>query len=449
MANEKLVKLRLSNTEHQLLTKAVVSKARGRKKEYFIRDTELKGFWLRVLPSGTKTYGIHARFNRKGGVFKRTIGSSSKYRPKEAREIAKDWFTKFDAGVDPKGVHGGELTPLELLEKYIQGQDLTARTTSGYRYNFSHYLKHLGKKPIQNITTENIVTWYAAGQQHATGTERTFVTLKTVLDYAYSLDYISENPAKKAALQVKRKANPSKQQHLSNIYDRLPSFMAAFIRVKISVAMRDWMVLSLTTGLRRQESMTLKWDQVDLVKKRITFTTNKSDRFLIVPMVGLTYDMLQSRFEDDTKDETYVFTTRPSTPINDARKALAKICDEAGILKYSHHDFRRLFASVCHELDISEAEIGKLLNHAPKTVTPIYINQSLDKARTKYQRVVDALDRKIPFEDGSEMKLEYFLTATNFMRHSFYGKVDIEPDPPISQEELEEAKYREQEYWEG
>ena len=38
-------------------------------------------------------------------------------------------------------------------------------------------------------------------------------------------------------------------------------------------------------------------------------------------MVGLTYDMLQSRFEDDTKDETYVFTTRPNAPINDARKA--------------------------------------------------------------------------------------------------------------------------------
>ena len=47
------------------------------------------------------------------------------------------------------------------------------------------------------------------------------------------------------------------------------------------------------------------------------------------------------------------------------------------------------------------------------------------------------------------MKREYFLTATNFMRHSFYGKVAMEPDPPVSQQELEEAKYREQEYWEG
>jgi integrase len=56
------------------------------------------------------------------------------------------------------------------------------------------------------------------------------------------------------------------------------------------------MVFCLTTGLRKQESMTVTWEQVDLVQKRVTLPTNKSDRFLIVPMVSLTYDMFQSRF---------------------------------------------------------------------------------------------------------------------------------------------------------
>ena len=106
--------------------------------------------------------------------------------------------------------------------------------------------------------------------------------------------------------------------------------------------MRDWMVLCLTTGLRRQESMTLTWEQVDLEQKRIVLPTNKSDRFLIVPMIGLTYDLFQARFQSEEKDDTYVFTTKRGTPIKDARKALAKICKDAGIAPYSHHDFRRL-----------------------------------------------------------------------------------------------------------
>ena len=448
MKSKKIVALKPISTVYERLTASIVYKAQPRQKEYFVRDTELKGFFLRVRPSGVKSYGVLSRLARKGKKIELIIGKASTYSPKDARAVARNWLIKLDEGTHPKLIDRGSMNAMELLEQYIQSKKLTDKTIWGYRYNFAHYLRPLNKRQIQDIKTSDIVNWYAEGRDHQTGTERTFVTLKSVLDYAHSLDYIPDNPAKKAALQVKRKANPSKQQHLSLIYDELPKFMEAFIQADISMVMRDWMVLSLTTGLRRQESMTLKWNQVDLVKKRITFTTNKSDRFLIVPMVGLTYDMLQSRFEDDTKDETYVFTSKPNTAIKDARKALAKICKDAGIAKYSHHDFRRLFASVCHELDISETEIGKLLNHAPKTVTPIYINQSLDKARTKYQQVVDALDRKIPFEDESEIKREYFLTATNFMRHCFYGKVAIEPDPPVSQQELQEAKYREQEYWE-
>jgi hypothetical protein len=63
--------------------------------------------------------------------------------------------------------------------------------------------------------------------------------------------------------------------------------------------------------------------------------------------------------------------------------------------------------------------------------------------------VVDALDRKIPFDDPESDKPEYLLTATNLMRSVFYGKVNPEPDPPTTKDELEEEKYRENEYWEG
>ena len=131
-----LVNLNISSTENKLLTQEVVSRAKARKSEYFIRDTDLKGFWLRVQPSGTKTYGIHARYNRQGKVFKRSIGSAKKYAPKEARELARDWFTKFDAGIDPKQVNRASFNLVELLEQYIQSKNLKESTIRGYRYNF-------------------------------------------------------------------------------------------------------------------------------------------------------------------------------------------------------------------------------------------------------------------------------------------------------------------------
>ena len=56
--------------------------------------------------------------------------------------------------------------------------------------------------------------------------------------------------------------------------------MTAFAKTDISTVMRDWIVLPLIAGLRRQESMTITWEQVDLEQKRIVLPTNKSDRLL-------------------------------------------------------------------------------------------------------------------------------------------------------------------------
>ena len=85
-------------------------------------------------------------------------------------------------------------------------------------------------------------------------------------------------------------------------------------------------------------------------------------------MVGLTYDVFQSRFCAEYKDDIYVFASIPAVSIKDARKALSEVRKSAGITAYPHHDFRRLFASVGHELDISETEIDKFLKPFHKTV---------------------------------------------------------------------------------
>jgi hypothetical protein len=168
------------------------------------------------------------RLARRGNKLLRTIGSTGTYSAKEARAVAREWLIKLDDGIDPKQAGRGAMNACQLLEQYIESKSLKNQTVSDYRYNFQHYLKPLNRKPIEQITVDELVRWYSAGKAHATGTERTFVVLKSVLKFAYALGYIEENPAKKAALLVNRKRNPSQQQHLSEIYDALPRFMTAF-----------------------------------------------------------------------------------------------------------------------------------------------------------------------------------------------------------------------------
>lgn len=438
----KLLALPKRRSESTKITNTVVWRAKARLGEYYIRDSELKGFYLRVKPSGIKTFGVRSRLNRRGRLMHRTIGPPALFNAKQAREIAKEWLQNIAAGLDPKHPGNGLRTPLEVLEEYIGAKDLAPRTTKDYRYNFEHYLKNLAKRPIQELTTEQIVNWYGKGKEHKVGTERAFVTLKTILSFAQALGYIKENPATKAALLVTRKASRTSQEHLSEIYSQLPAFMTAFIDADISEVMRDWIVLSLTTGLRREESMTIQWTQVDLDKKVITITKTKSKRFLLVPLSGLTYDMLQKRSNDPTKDARFVFTNKPETPIKDARKALRKICDTAGIKTINHHDLRRLFASVCEELNFSEEQIGKLLNHASRSVTDTYIHRSLENVRGKYQIVTDYLDRLVGSDDNPDARF------TNLMRSCFYGKVEPSGYIPEPEEKLRWA-HEEAAYWEG
>ncbi len=447
-AQTNISQIKPSSSEYQTLNNSIVSKAMARQKEYFLRDTQLKGFYVRVKPSGTKTFGVQGRLNPRDNPKQRTIGSSTRYTVKEAREIAREWLQLISKGVDPKHFEKGQITLSQLLAKYIETKTLADRTESDYLYNFKHYLKNLGKKSIGDITTDDLVKWYVSGKEHPVGTERTFVTVKTVMNFAMALDYIDGNPAVKAAAILTRHSSRKSKEHLSSIYKNLASFMKSFLDTDISLVMRDWIVLAIGTGLRKEESMTIKWEQVDLEEKVITIPKNKTMRYLQVPMVGLTYDMFQLRHLNPEKDKTYVFTTRPGTPIKDARKALKKICNNANIPPIAHHDLRRLFASVCHELNLSEEEIGKLLNHSTNSVTDLYVNRSLSNLRTKYQSVVDHLDRQVP-QPKIEGQNFYSLTATDLMRSVFYGKVAPSPDSPITEHELQEDKLREAEYWEG
>jgi hypothetical protein len=164
-----------------------------------------------------KSYGVEGRLARRGSKLLRTISSTAAYSAKEARAIARDWLVKLDEGLDPKQASRGAMNACQLLEQYIESKSLKDRTVADYRYNFNHYLKPLNRKPVGQITVDDLVRWCSAGKEHATGTEPTFVVLKSVLEFAYALGYIEGNPTKKAALLVRRKQNPSKQQHLSEI----------------------------------------------------------------------------------------------------------------------------------------------------------------------------------------------------------------------------------------
>ena len=48
MTAKNILTLKVQNTTHERLLLLIISKAEPRQKEFFIRDTEIKGFYLRI-----------------------------------------------------------------------------------------------------------------------------------------------------------------------------------------------------------------------------------------------------------------------------------------------------------------------------------------------------------------------------------------------------------------
>ena len=139
----KLRVIKPSTSVYQTISNAIVAKALPRQKEYFIRDNQLKGFYVRVKPSGTKTYGIQARKNRTGTPVSRAIGSVNRYSCKEARTLAREWLQEISQGIDPKESKKGELTLIGLLEEYLSTRSLASKIQlhpQGFRYPLESFL---------------------------------------------------------------------------------------------------------------------------------------------------------------------------------------------------------------------------------------------------------------------------------------------------------------------
>ena len=150
----------------------------------------------------------------------------------------------------------------------------------------------------------------------------------------------------------------------------------------------DYLLLTILTGARKEETATLCWREaltqeearttsyVDLENRVIRFydTKNRNDHEL--PICDATKRILEDRRDivNDTEiradKRKWVFPARSSRSkvghYSDSKSLREYICLEAGIIKLGMHDLRRTFGRVAEGLT-SYAVVKRLLNHRNTT----------------------------------------------------------------------------------
>lgn len=382
------------------ITKRVVDalKASG-KADVFAWDSELKGFGVRVKPSGTKSFLIQYR-NPEGRTRRLVLGQYGALTPEGARDIARRKLAAVADGEDPseeRHAARAGMTVAEVCDWYLteaaacrilgrSRRPIKAATLKMDRSRIdTHVRPIIGHRLVVGLTRrdiENLQADIAAGRSAAkqkgrggrtTGgigvASRTISTLRSLLGHAEHSGVIPSNPAQ----GVRQLATESRKRRLTiDDLERLGRAMRdAAAEEEHPVGLGAIRVM-LLTGFRRMEVLGLKRAWCSRRDHCVRFPDTKSGAQ--VRVIGSTaIDAIEQVpqhagspfvFPADWGDGHFIGVVR----------VLDRVCARAGLEGVTPHVLRHTFASVAGDLGFSELTIAGLLGHSPRGVTQGYIH---------------------------------------------------------------------------
>lgn len=354
--------------------------------ETFVWDSELKGFGVRLMPSGTGAYVVKYR-NAESRQRKLVLGRINTLTPDEARRRAAAALAAVAAGDDPsadRNAARNAMTVTELCDWYVteaKGRVKPSTLAMDESRIERHVKPLLGRRSVAGINLADVERFQASvaagktamareGRGGATTggkgvAARTVGMLGTIMEFARRHKVITENPVRGVRRFPDQKAN----RFLSG--DELGALGAAMRESETENATGIAVIKALLlTGCRRNEILSLPWGWLDAAASCIRFGDTKSGAQLR-PIGRAAADHLGSR-ERKSECEWVFPADRGDGHFVGVRRVLERLCVKAGLADVTVHTLRHSFAAAAAEMGFSELTIAGLLGHKVRGVTARY-----------------------------------------------------------------------------
>lgn len=190
------------------LTKRMADAAAPRTARYVLWDSELKGFGLRVSPSGGKSWIVEYRPGEGGRrTIKRklTLGTFGNLTPDQARRAAQDALSMSRLGVDPaedksearRAVSFADLAG-EFLSAHVSLQR-KPKTLEGYRFLLLHMaVPALGRLKAKNVKRADVARLHMQFSEKPYQSNRMLAVISSLYTFAGKRGYVPAgfNPAR-------------------------------------------------------------------------------------------------------------------------------------------------------------------------------------------------------------------------------------------------------------
>ena len=382
----------MSSVNRETLTTRSVEALRVSDRETVVWDRELRGFGVRVHPSGSKVYMVH---KRSGGKSRRvTIGRHGVWSLDAARREAGGIIASLKNGDTParpgaeKGSASGP-TIAKLAEQYM-AEHVAVRckptTAQSCRHMFDKYLlPQFGRKRLGEITPEQVAALHYRLREKATTANQVIGLLSRLFYKAAKSGYAPEggNPCrfikKYPTRSCERFLSEREFLRLGTVLDELEA------NSKISTTAAAGLRLLMLTGCRRNEILTLRWEDVDLEHDEIRLRDAKTGARAV--RLSPTARQVLTSLIRQPENPWVIFGRGRGARLSNLNATWGVVRKNAGLEDVRIHDLRHSFASRALSLGESLPMIGKLLGHRKVQTTARYAHLARDSVKAAAEQI--------------------------------------------------------------
>lgn len=419
-------------TKQTLLNLPIPAKGR-----VYYKDTKEKGLSLAITPNGIRTFFIRKRVQgRDERIF---LGRFPEVSIEEARGKALIAKAEVADGKNPgekrkqlrEDITFGEMFS-EYMERYSKKNK---KTWEQDEYDVNRFLGHWMNRKAMTITKQEVQKLHEKirdehGMYQA---NRLFERIRAIFNKAIEWGWKGSNPTQ----GIRKFKEKSRDRFLQP--EEIPLFLEALAEEPNETA-RDYVMVALLTGARRNNVLSMRWNDISFERKEWRIPETKNGDPLTLPLASQVVEILERR-KQDSKSEWVFPGTSKSGHYQDPKKAwqrlrenatlklwakdaeLAQLIEEikgslregytirelfsetvrqakerlgrknlpTGLTDVRLHDLRRTLGSWQAAAGVSTAIIGKTLGHKNPTTTAIYARLNLDPVRNAVEQAATML----------------------------------------------------------
>ncbi len=369
------------------LTEARVKALKPRKSVREVRDGELRGFGVRMSPSGRKQFFIHCQ--HRGERIWKIVGDAGSLGVAEARSVAGDMLNAIRRGEEAPPLPDETLFEAVAKTAFRRHEGVwkpgTLRVNRSYLR--SRILPHFAGRPIADIDRQEVRNWFARLRATPVAADRSMPILSVIMREAERMGMRPEgsNPCP----GIKRYRRKGRERFLSDEEIRRLSarLRAHETRWPQQVAV---IRLLLLTGCRKSEILTLQWR--DYREGHLFLRDSKTG-----PRTVWLSEPARAVLDGLARKNRWIF---PVSGASRPRSATwleyfwAGVRAEAELEDVHLHDLRHTVASLALRQGETVLAIGRLLGHRKPETTLKYIHLADSMVHEAAETIGAALEGK-------------------------------------------------------